>query len=81
MVLVSLDERSRLLTIIHRTGRFGPRWLLNAKATAFPAPPPVPLGSMATYNSVNGTKMSKHSRLQNEVLRGEWGFDGHIVSD
>lgn len=36
---------------------------------------------MAAYNSVNGTTMSEHDELQNQVLRGEWGFDGIIVSD
>ncbi|MET8948278.1 glycoside hydrolase family 3 C-terminal domain-containing protein, partial [Streptomyces sp. NPDC004542] len=40
-----------------------------------------PWGVMAAYNSVNGTTMTEHGRLQNEVLRGEWGFDGYIVSD
>ncbi|WP_438874271.1 beta-glucosidase, partial [Streptomyces calidiresistens] len=40
-----------------------------------------PWGVMAAYNSVNGTTMSEHAALQNGVLRGEWGFDGFIVSD
>ncbi|MCX5201397.1 glycoside hydrolase family 3 C-terminal domain-containing protein [Streptomyces sp. NBC_00237] len=40
-----------------------------------------PWGIMCAYNSVNGTTMSEHQYLQNEVLRGEWGFDGAIVSD
>lgn len=40
-----------------------------------------PWGIMAAYNSVNGITMSEHRYLQNEVLRGEWGFDGCIVSD
>ncbi|MFE2425282.1 glycoside hydrolase family 3 protein [Streptomyces sp. NPDC059373] len=40
-----------------------------------------PWGIMCAYNSVNGTTMSEHRYLQNEVLRGEWGFDGYIVSD
>ncbi|MFJ4875491.1 glycoside hydrolase family 3 protein [Streptomyces sp. NPDC088745] len=40
-----------------------------------------PWGIMCAYNSVNGTTMSEHRHLQNEVLRGEWGFDGAIVSD
>lgn len=40
-----------------------------------------PWGVMAAYNSVNGPTMTEHARLQNEVLRGEWGFDGYIVSD
>ncbi|MBT2398796.1 beta-glucosidase [Streptomyces sp. ISL-100] len=40
-----------------------------------------PWGIMAAYNQVNGVTMTEHRYLQNEVLRGEWGFDGYIVSD
>ncbi|MGW2812280.1 glycoside hydrolase family 3 protein [Streptomyces sp. NPDC001415] len=40
-----------------------------------------PWGIMAAYNQVNGVTMTEHRHLQNEVLRGEWGFDGFIVSD
>ncbi|MET8095171.1 glycoside hydrolase family 3 C-terminal domain-containing protein [Streptomyces sp. NPDC005236] len=40
-----------------------------------------PWGIMTAYNSVNGTTMSEHRHLVNEVLRGEWGFDGFNVSD
>ncbi|MFE6614656.1 glycoside hydrolase family 3 protein [Amycolatopsis sp. NPDC057786] len=40
-----------------------------------------PWGVMAAYNSVNGPTMTEHDELQNGVLRGEWGFDGAIVSD
>lgn len=36
---------------------------------------------MAAYNQVNGSTMTEHRYLQNAVLRGEWGFDGFIVSD
>ncbi|MFI6639892.1 beta-glucosidase [Streptomyces sp. NPDC050504] len=40
-----------------------------------------PWGVMAAYNQVNGVTMTEHHHLQNTVLRGEWGFDGAIVSD
>ncbi|WUL07495.1 glycoside hydrolase family 3 C-terminal domain-containing protein [Streptomyces sp. NBC_00354] len=40
-----------------------------------------PWGIMTAYNQVNGTTMSEHRYLVNEVLRGEWGFDGYNVSD
>jgi beta-glucosidase len=40
-----------------------------------------PWGIMTAYNSVNGTTMTEHHHLVNEVLRGEWGFDGANVSD
>jgi beta-glucosidase len=36
---------------------------------------------MTAYNTVNGTTMTEHHHLVNEVLRGEWGFDGYNVSD
>ncbi|MEW1923952.1 glycoside hydrolase family 3 C-terminal domain-containing protein [Streptomyces sp. NPDC088360] len=40
-----------------------------------------PWGIMTAYNQVNGSTMTEHRYLVNEVLRGEWGFDGCNVSD
>ncbi|CAM5541887.1 hypothetical protein STANM337S_04365 [Streptomyces tanashiensis] len=40
-----------------------------------------PWGIMTAYNQVNGVTMTEHHHLVNEVLRGEWGFDGINVSD
>ncbi|MGW7430442.1 beta-glucosidase [Streptomyces sp. NPDC054861] len=40
-----------------------------------------PWGIMTAYNQVNGVTMTEHHQLVNEVLRGEWGFDGCNVSD
>ncbi|MFD5771482.1 glycoside hydrolase family 3 protein [Streptomyces sp. NPDC127049] len=40
-----------------------------------------PWGIMTAYNQVNGVTMTEHRHLVNEVLRGEWGFDGVNVSD
>ena len=40
-----------------------------------------PWGIMTAYNTVDGTTMTEHRYLVNEVLRGEWGFDGYNVSD
>ncbi|MFH8367562.1 beta-glucosidase [Streptomyces sp. NPDC018031] len=40
-----------------------------------------PWAVMSAYNAVNGTTMTEHRRLQREVLREEWGFDGAVVSD
>ncbi|WP_042386751.1 beta-glucosidase family protein [Streptacidiphilus melanogenes] len=40
-----------------------------------------PWGLMAAYNKVNGDFMTEHQELNNDVLRGEWGFDGMLVSD
>ena len=36
---------------------------------------------MCAYNKVNGVYASEHHWLLTEVLRGEWGFDGVVVSD
>jgi len=35
---------------------------------------------MSAYNSVNGTTMSENPLLD-EPLKGEWGFDGVVISD
>jgi beta-glucosidase len=40
-----------------------------------------PWGIMTAYNTVNGTTMTEHRYLVQEVLRGAWGFDGFNVSD
>jgi beta-glucosidase len=36
---------------------------------------------MTAYNRLNGTFCSEHPWLITELLRGEWGFDGVVVSD
>jgi len=38
-------------------------------------------GVMSAYNAVNGVSMTQNAALQLGVLKGEWGFDGVIVSD
>ncbi|GAA0548824.1 glycoside hydrolase family 3 C-terminal domain-containing protein [Paractinoplanes ferrugineus] len=38
-------------------------------------------GVMSAYNGVNGAPMAANGRLQDEVLKQEWGFDGVVVSD
>jgi beta-glucosidase len=36
---------------------------------------------MCSYNKINGVYASQHRWLLTEVLRGEWGFEGLVVSD
>src|SRR5215831_3714722 len=36
---------------------------------------------MCAYNRVNGTYASEHHELLTQILRGEWGFEGLVVSD
>lgn len=36
---------------------------------------------MCSYNRINGTFGSEHHQLLVDILRGEWGFEGLVVSD
>lgn len=40
-----------------------------------------PWSVMTAYNKLNGVYCSEHEWLLREVLRGEWGFDGALISD
>jgi beta-glucosidase len=36
---------------------------------------------MTAYNKVNGTHVSENNKPVYDILRGEWGFDGLVMSD
>ena len=36
---------------------------------------------MTSYNYINGTAAAHNRHLIEDILRGEWGFDGLVVSD
>ncbi|WP_415853689.1 beta-glucosidase family protein [Sinomonas sp. G460-2] len=36
---------------------------------------------MAAYNDVNGVAATEQNHVQNEIVKGEWGWDGLIMSD
>jgi beta-glucosidase len=38
-------------------------------------------GVMCAYNRTNGAPCCASTRLLTDILRGEWGFNGHVVSD
>lgn len=38
-------------------------------------------GVMSSYNRLNGTFTSEHNWLLTDVLRGDWGYDGIVMSD
>ncbi len=39
------------------------------------------LGVMTAYNRLNGVQCADHAWLLGRVLRGQWGFDGFVVTD
>lgn len=36
---------------------------------------------MTSYNEVNGTYANENKHLLQDILRGEWGFDGIVITD
>ena len=40
-----------------------------------------PRSIMSSYNLVNGTYANENKHLLMDILRGEWGFDGAVITD
>ncbi len=40
-----------------------------------------PTAIMCAYNQINGRYCSEHKWLLSDLLRGEWGFDGAVMTD
>ncbi len=40
-----------------------------------------PWSLMAAYNDVNGQAATEQEHVNNEIVKGEWGYDGLIMSD
>lgn len=36
---------------------------------------------MSSYNIINGCRASENKELLEDILRGEWGWEGMVVSD
>lgn len=77
---VANDAETERFTVDNRVGARALRELYLAPFEAI-VRDARPWGVMAAYNGVNGSTMTEHRALQQGVLRGEWGFDGFIVSD
>ena len=39
------------------------------------------LGVMTAYNRLNGPHCTEDAELLDDILRGEWGFDGFVITD
>src|SRR6202012_4420217 len=89
------DEHSILSTLKHfaahgipeggqtaGVANVGPRELRSALLPPFQAAIRAGAGSvMSAYNEIDGVPCSSDHWLLTDLLRGEWGFDGFVVSD
>ncbi|WP_026410899.1 glycoside hydrolase family 3 protein [Actinomadura oligospora] len=77
---VANDAETERFTVTNRIGERALRELYLAPFEQIVAEAR-PWLVMSAYNAVNGPTMTENRELQSGVLRGEWGFDGVVVSD
>lgn len=73
------QEESRLVSDSRIDERTLRELYLSAFETAVRTARPATV--MCAYNKLNGIHCSDHKWLLTDVLRGEWGFDGLVVTD
>lgn len=76
---VNSQETSRFVSDSQIDERTLRELYLPAFETAVRAAKPATV--MCAYNKLNGVHCSDHQWLLTDVLRGEWGFDGLVVTD
>jgi beta-glucosidase len=66
----------------YNTVNLGERCLRDVYLPSFHAAVKAGLATvMASFNEIDGVPSTANRRLLTEVLRGEWGFDGFVVTD
>ncbi|MBL6447925.1 beta-glucosidase BglX [Fulvivirga sp. 29W222] len=66
----------------YNTADIGPSTLHNVVLPPFKAAVNAGVRTlMNSFNELNGIPLTGHSSLQRDILKGEWGFNGFVVSD
>lgn len=66
----------------YNTADIGPSTLFNVVLPPFKAAVDAGVRTlMNSFNELNGVPLTGHTYLQRDLLKGEWGFNGFVVSD